>query len=103
MDERSQSSLEPEKPQDLPEGVFTDLAELPGDTFITEEALAKMMNRCRKTIKRSVQRRELPPSVSFIGQKGWIVDSILNHVKQRLQDAARALEDQKRRFDSYHP
>ncbi len=41
-------------------GIVRQLGDLPDGTIINEEALAKMFDRCQVSIKRAIQRGELP-------------------------------------------
>jgi len=46
-------------------GIIRELGELGAGAIITEEALARMLGRCQVTLKRSVQRGELPPQYAY--------------------------------------
>ena len=59
------------------------------NTIIDETEVAKLFGRCRKSIKRSVARGELPPPVRTFGQDTWLVACIAEHMKERLAAAAR--------------
>lgn len=86
-----------------PEGVLTLLGRLPPGTLITEEALARLVSKCTKSIKRAVHRGELPPSVKVMGKPSWTVGSILRHIEERLQRAAKQAERHARRLADLTP
>ncbi len=65
-------------------GLWRDLGELPAGAVVTEEALARIFGKHRITIKRAVQRGELPPPVRLFGVPVWTVSSLLNHIEWRL-------------------
>ena len=65
-----------------------NLAKLPADTMLPEEALMKMLNKSRKSIRRSVDRGELPAPVRVMGKRVWTVSSIVQHIQNRLKDKA---------------
>jgi len=81
-----------------PKGVVTRLAELPPDAHLDTEALSEMLDRCKKTIQRSVRRGELPAPIKFLGKHVWIVGSILEHMKRRQDEAMRQAEDREQRL-----
>ena len=69
-------------------GVIKDLAELPHGAIISEEALAKMFMRHQVSIKRAVERKELPPSVRLFGEPIWTAGTLIAHLEKRLKTAA---------------
>ena len=81
---------------DVP-GVVSALGELAPTALITEEGLARIFGRSHDSIKRAVERNELPPSVRMFGKPTWTVEAINRHMQDRLADArGRALEDRER-------
>jgi len=79
-------------------GIIRELGELPPDTVLSEEALAKMFSRHRVSIKRAVERGELPPSVRLFGEPVWTVQALRDHVNRRLEAAQRDTERLQRRI-----
>jgi predicted DNA-binding transcriptional regulator AlpA len=65
------------------------LDEIGANTIIDEAHLAQFFGRCRKSIKRSVSRGELPTPVRMFGQDTWLAGSIAAHMKARMESAAR--------------
>lgn len=79
-------------------GVVRELGELPPHTVVSEEALAKMFRRHRASIKRAVERGELPPSVRLFGEPVWTVQSLRDHMNRRLEAAKKEAEQLQRRI-----
>jgi len=79
-------------------GIITELGDLPPDAVVSEEALARMFSRHRVSIKRAVERGELPPSIRLFGEPVWTVQALRNHVNRRLEAAKREAEHLQRRI-----
>jgi hypothetical protein len=68
------------------EGIFPDLGSLPPGTLITEEGLARLLGKgCRETIKRAVERGELPRPMKLMGKNTWTLGAIVRHLEKRLE------------------
>jgi len=67
------------------------------NTIIDESEVARLFGRCRKSVKRSVARGELPPPVRTFGQDTWLVACIAEHMRARLAAATRDAERLRRR------
>ena len=71
-------------------GIYTELAMLPPRTLITEDGLARLFGKgCRETVKRAIERGELPRPVRLMGRNTWTIDIIVNHIEDRLAAEAR--------------
>jgi hypothetical protein len=68
-------------------GVIRELGDLPAEAIISEEGLAKIFHRHKVSIKRAVERGELPPTVRLFGEPVWTVKVLREHMGKRL-DAA---------------
>jgi hypothetical protein len=79
-------------------GIIRQLGDLPPDTVLSEEALAKLFNRHRVSIKRAVERGELPPSVRLFGEPVWTVQALRDHMNRRLETAKKEAEHLQRRI-----
>jgi len=87
---RNQRLFETQAESNLVLGIYLDLGKLPPGTPLTEDGLAKLMDRsCRETIKRSVERGELPPPVRIMGKNTWTAGTIIKHIEQQLEVVAR--------------
>jgi predicted DNA-binding transcriptional regulator AlpA len=73
-------------------GGFGQLADLSRDTILDEKALAKIVGRHRASVKRAVERGELPRPVKLFGKPSWTVSALLDHIANRLSVAARTSE-----------
>jgi len=79
-------------------GIIRQLGELPPDTVLSEAALAKLFHRHRISIKRAVERGELPPSVRLFGEPVWTVQTLRDHMNRRLEAAKREAEQWQQRI-----
>jgi len=79
-------------------GVIKELGDLPADALISEEGLANIFHRDRVSIKRAVQRGELPASIRLLGQPVWTVQSLREHFKRRLDQAKKECEQLQRKL-----
>ena len=84
-------------------GILTALAELPHDTLLTVNALARLLGRCEKTIARAVNRGELPPPIRFLGKRQWVVGTILEHLRGMQETAIRQSKDDRRKLARHDP
>lgn len=60
------------------------LDELGENTIIDEANLAKLFGKCRKSIKRSVARGELPQPIRLFGKHTWLAGQLAAHIKARM-------------------
>jgi len=72
---------------DLP-GVIRELGELGAGAIVTEEGITQLFNRCPTSVKRAVQRGELPPPCRLFGSNAWTVGALVSHIERRLEQAA---------------
>ena len=79
-------------------GVAKELGDLPADALISEEGLAKIFRRDRVSIKRAIQRGELPASIRLLGQPVWTVRALREHSNRRLDQAKRECEQLQRKI-----
>lgn len=95
----------PEDAEDsrLDAGVWRELGDLPPGAIVTEEALARMFGRHPVSIKRAVQRGELPPSARLFGRSIWMAGTILSHLEGRLDAAKEKAEKAARKFRELSP
>jgi len=83
--------------------IVADLQELGPRSIITEEALAGIFNRCSTSVKRAVERGELPPSVRLFGKPCWTVGTLIAHIEMRLENAKVDMENERRRIEVLCP
>lgn len=76
-----------EQPPQLP-GIIAVLGELQPGAVITEEGVAGLFGRHVASVKRAVQRGELPPPCRLFGQNAWTAGVLVRHFEERLARAA---------------
>jgi len=79
-------------------GVVKELGELAPDTILSEDAVAAIFDRHKVSVKRAVERGELPPSVRLFGEPVWTVRALREHLGRRLEEAKRETEHLQRRI-----
>jgi len=89
--------------EDAGAGIVTALGELPPGAILEEAGLARMFNRHPVSIKRAVERGELPPPVRLFGKPTWTVAVILAHLERRLEGAHREREKDRARIARLSP
>jgi len=97
MDEVLHNDFSPTDIENLAEGnnllgIIAVLGELKPGAIITEEGVARLFNRHVASVKRAVQRGELPPSTRLFGQNVWTVGTLIRHIESRLDQAAKDVE-----------
>ena len=87
---------------DLP-GVIEELGSLSPKSIISEEGVARIFSRHAASVKRAVDRGELPPPVRIFGKSIWTVEAITEHIAKRLARAADQRESRKRKYHTLAP
>jgi hypothetical protein len=62
------------------------------NTIISLNDLAQIFHRHPESIKRAIERGELPPPVKFLGVRAWTVKVIVQHIEARLAEAEQERE-----------
>jgi hypothetical protein len=83
--------------------LMTELASLPPRTLISEHKLAQLFQRHVTSVKRAIQRGELPPPVPLFGANVWTVEAILAHISARLEAEQTAAAQTARRVQHLRP
>ena len=78
-------------PAHLP-GIIAELGQLGSGAIITEEGVARLFRRHPASVKRAVQRGELPEPCRMFGQSTWTVGVLIGHIEKRLEKAAKEAE-----------
>ena len=73
-------------------GVIAELGVLGTGAIVSEEGIARMFNRRPTSVKRAVERGELPPPCRLFGGNVWTVGAVVRHIEDRLQRAAKEME-----------
>ena len=91
------------KEQPLEFGIVKELGELPAEAVISEQGLAKIFDRHRVSIKRAVERGELPPSIRLFGEPVWTVKALREHLAERLAEAKKENQHLQRKLSELSP
>ena len=91
--------MDTEQSNDL--GIIRELGDLPAEAVVSEQALAKIFDRHRVSIKRAVERGELPPSIRLFGEPVWTVKALRNHLAERLDAARKESEQLQKRISQF--
>jgi hypothetical protein len=89
-------------PGELP-GIIALLGELKPGAILTEEGVARLFNRHVASVKRAVQRGELPPPVRLFGGNAWTAGALVRHIEKRLEEAAQEQERLSRKLAHLGP
>ena len=91
--------MDAEQNNDL--GIIRELGDLPADAVISEQALTKIFDRHRVSIKRAVERGELPPSIRLFGEPVWTVKVLREHLGKRLDQAKKESEHLQKKINKF--
>lgn len=84
-------------------GVITELGLLPAGAILDEISVAEIFGRHPASVKRAVDRGELPPSIRLFGKPCWTVRIILEHLDRRLKVARESGERETGRIARMSP
>ena len=106
--ESEATELAPEDPEILDEanalpGVITVLGELGPGALITEEGMSNLFHRHPTSVKRAVARGELPPPCRLFGANAWTARSVIDHIEDRLAEAAKEVDEIKQTLGRHSP
>ena len=95
----------PDEPQEAEPTmhIMTALAELPPHALISEHQLAQVFGRHVSSIRRAIQRGELPPSVPLLNDHVWTAAILWEHISARLETARQAAAQTVRRLHDFRP
>ena len=78
--------------------IIAVIGELPPGAIVTESGLCEMFGRSESSVKRAVERDELPPPCRLFGKRAWTAGAIVTHIESRLQDAAEESDQLKKKM-----
>ena len=81
-----------------PEGIWSEFEDLGGNAIVSESGLAGIFGKHRDSIKRAVERGELPKPFKLMGKPVWRVAGILEHFKTLEEDAQKP----EKKVDNFH-
>ncbi|HBC89308.1 MAG TPA: hypothetical protein DCZ94_20395 [Lentisphaeria bacterium] len=85
-------------------GLLVDeLAKLPEKTIMDEGKLASILKISTRTLRRLVQRAEIPPPISLGGRSVWLSDRILAYLNTSAEQAEKEALNQIKRISKYSP
>ena len=97
MNERPEAVTQTAEEQ-TPGGIVKALGELPPGAILAEADVARIFQRHAVSVKRAVERGELPPPVRLFGKPCWTAGAILAHLDARLEAAKREAEKEAARI-----
>jgi len=83
--------------------IIRAFGELAPETIITEEGLGKIFHRHPQSVKRAVERGELPQPCKIFGAPTWTVGVLVRHIEQRLAEAATEAKRQEAKVTQLRP
>ena len=98
----SQNEQKIESENSIVSGIVRQLGDLPEGAIINEEALAKIFDRCQVSIKRAIQRGELPAPVKLLGMPVWTAGKLLKHINDRLEAAQKEKERTRKKIEEFN-
>ena len=78
-------------------GIWRELGDLPSGAVVSEEGLARIFDRHPTSIKRAIERGELPHPTKLLGMPVWTVEAILHHLETRLEEAKKEAQRTQRK------
>ena len=85
MQERRQTAGGADAETGLSTGLCAKLGVLGEGALVTETGLAEMLGKHPVSVKRAVERGELPPPTRLMGKPVWTVGAIRRHIEARLE------------------
>lgn len=83
--------------------VISLLGELGEGAIITEDGIAQLFGRHAMSVKRAVERGELPPPTRLFNKNIWTVGALVRHIEKKLEEAARESERTNRKIAALSP
>lgn len=84
-------------------GIVAELGTLPPGAVVNLPALAKLFGRHPFSVKRAIERGELPRPARLFGQDCWTAGAIVRHFEARLDHAAKEAERIARTIQQHKP
>lgn len=85
--------------KNMDSGIVRELGDLPAEAIISEQGLAKIFDRHKVSVKRAIERKELPPSVRLFGEPVWTVKALREHLSKRLDQANKESEQMQKKIN----
>lgn len=84
-------------------GIIRELGDLGAGAVIFEDGLASLLNRHPASIKRAVDRGELPRPTRLLGRPCWTAGAIIKHIEARQEQAAKEQAELSRKVERLRP
>jgi hypothetical protein len=84
-------------------GIIAALGELKPGAIVTEEGVAHLFNRHVASVKRAIERGELPPPCRLFGTRVWTARALIRHIESRLEHAAKDIARIARKIATLSP
>jgi len=84
-------------------GIIAVLGELKPGALVTEEGIAHLFHRHVVSVKRAVQRGELPPPGRLFGVNVWTAGALIRYIESRLDQAAQEAARDAQRMQNLSP
>ena len=95
--------VETKEEHSVASGIIRELGDLPDGAVITEQGVAKIFDRHKMSVKRAVERGELPPSIKLFGEPVWTVKALLEHLTKRLDEARKESDQFQKKINELSP
>jgi hypothetical protein len=84
-------------------GIIAALGELQPGAIVTEEGMARLFHRHVVSVKRAVERGELPPPCRLFGTRVWTAGALIRYIERQLDKAAQEAEREAQRIQHLSP
>ena len=98
----SEAIDQPQTEDCLP-GIVAELGTLQPKSLIFEEGMSSLFKRHPASIKRAVDRGELPPPVRMFGKNVWSAEAVTAHIAGRLAKVAKEREQFEQKVKQLSP
>jgi hypothetical protein len=108
MEEHMQNNAAPHNAESVIDGqnvpgIIAALGELKPGAIVTEEGVAQLFKRHVVSVKRAVERGELPPPCRLFGARVWTAGALIRYIEQQLEKAAQEAERDVQRMRNHSP
>jgi hypothetical protein len=83
--------------------IQVDFGALPDGTIISEANLADLFGKHPVSVKRAVERGELPPPTKLMGKPVWTAGSFRRHIEDQLERKAKERAQLEQRITKFRP
>ena len=84
-------------------GLVPMLGELGPGAIVYQDGLAKLLGKHPVSVKRAVDRGELPHPIKLLGRFAWTAGVLVKFLERRQEEAAKEAERQARRLEDLRP